>query len=270
MFMAIGAAIAGVFGAAATSALAVGIGSVLTAAGAMYSAKTMFEGIEEGDVGKAILGGIGAFTGVSSLMSAASTVATSATTTVGEQAMNSASEFSDLTNSDLMLDSGYAFNGPEVNDLGILNTPNDSLVTDSLNSLTQPVSNTPSVLDSTSTLLDSSSLSPSTSEALSTMSDVGPLDKMLSNVGGSIKGGLDRLTSVFDSNPATEGSLSSLSKLGTADNILNSKGLGYTLQYLGSRRQQEMLEDMKKQELADYNRRVANLGHYVPASEYTR
>ena len=265
--MAIGAFIAGLTGAAATSALAVGIGSVLTAASMIYSAKTMFDGLEEGNIGKAILGGIGAFAGVSSLMSTAASTASTA-----GNAASAASKSSDALTTVGDLDAGGVqlgvYDEPLVSGPMVNSVSQETLgLTDRLTDSVAPVADRTS--DSAVRALMDSAEGP--------VQELGMYDTLAKDVVepsfySKATGALGDMTKKLfntDVSKSVEGGLSNLSDL-KMENILNSKGLGYGLQYLGARQQADLIEKLKKQELEDYNRRMANAGDYTPMSEYAR
>ena len=98
MIPGLGAIVGMVFGAG--TAMATFVTTALTVAGTLFSLNNMFEGISEGDIGKAVLGGIGSFTGIQSLQGlagAGASTASVASTSTDTSTFSDASYVQDLS-----------------------------------------------------------------------------------------------------------------------------------------------------------------------------
>ena len=231
--------------------------TVMTGASIALSAKTMFEGIQEGDFAKAVIGGIGAFTGLQSLSSASiANAASQAGVSVTAEAQAEALKVGALA-------------GSEAEFATFMDAPFENLSAEGLyGAKTGALPDTAGLMDEIAGIDPDVDL---VQDAyVTTRPTVEPLKLSSDEMSGMVKGLKD--TTIPTTAPG-EYSVwdSTLKSLGLGDgegklelgNLLSSQGLGLGLQGLSALRADQTKRKMLKKEEERYKERAGRLGTYV-------
>ena len=221
------------------TALATFVTTALTVASTLYSMHNMFEGISEGDVGKALVSGIGAFTGIKGLsdMAGAASTATDVTSTASE------------------VQTGV-FDMPEVTGSSLVdNTMTPGVLAESAAlDYTSPIAEATEGIVPVEDLVKQGRFQDVPAERVLAEPTVTP--EVKPTPAPVVEKSPDGLSKLIGGVFSGDGDLSDLG------NILNSKGMGYGLQGLAALRADRTRREMLKRQEEQYNRSARRLGDY--------